>query len=242
MRNEVGVCKTLAFAGILAAVSALGLSAAAFAFTGHTAAPVIKDFSSMHSIAVTAASGGNNAAASSASGNSVLASGARNFIDTMAQRALGFLAGTGSQETKKSEFARLLQDSFDMETIGRFTLGRYWRVSTKQQREEYLKLFRQMVVDVYSARFSEYKGQRFDVRSVRQDGEKDAIVTSFIVPPEGPEVQVDWRVRYKDGRYKVVDVIVEGVSMSVTQRSDFSAVIQRGGGDVQVLLAHLRKQ
>ncbi|MEC7028100.1 MAG: ABC transporter substrate-binding protein, partial [Pseudomonadota bacterium] len=76
----------------------------------------------------------------------------------------------------------------------------------------------------------------------RADGEKDTIVTSFIIPDQGSEIQIDWRVRYKDGKYKVIDIIVEGVSMSVTQRSDFSSVIQRGGGNVQVLIDHLREK
>ena len=167
--------------------------------------------------------------------------GAESFIGSMATRALGFLGNTSmSQEQKKASFRNLLNESFDLETIGRFVLGRYWKTSTAQQRTEYLSLFRKMVVEVYAQRFGDYKGQKFETRGYRADGEKDTIVTSYIVPGDGPEVQVDWRVRYKGGRYQIVDVIVEGVSMSVTQRSDFAAVIQRGGGDMQVLLAHLR--
>lgn len=175
--------------------------------------------------------------------DSDITAGAKSFIDKMAHRALGFLADSGmTQDQKRREFGKLLQDSFDMDTIGRFTLGRYWRVSTKQQRDEYLRLFKVMVVNVYSSRFKEYTGQRFEVRGARQDGDKDAVVSSFLIPQEGPEIQIDWRVRRKDGRYKVVDVLVEGVSMSVTQRSDFAAVIQRGGGDVQVLISYLKQQ
>ncbi|MCM2343143.1 MAG: ABC transporter substrate-binding protein [Alphaproteobacteria bacterium] len=167
--------------------------------------------------------------------------GAENFIDNMAKRALDFLGNPAtSQDQKTASFRKLLNDSFDLETISRFVLGRYWKTSTDQQRNEYQALFRAMVVDVYAKRFGDYKGQKFETRGNRADGEKDTIVTSFIVPIEGPEVQVDWRVRYKNGRYQIVDVIVEGVSMSVTQRSEFAAVIQRGGGDMQVLLAHLR--
>ncbi|MCB9987930.1 MAG: ABC transporter substrate-binding protein [Rhodospirillales bacterium] len=169
--------------------------------------------------------------------------GAQKFIDNMAQKALDFLGDSDlDREKKKSQFRHLLQDSFDMDTIGRFSLGRYWRVATPEQRQEYLKLFNDMVVDVYSSRFDTYKGQKFETRGFHPDGEKDTIVMSFILSDEGPEVQVDWRVRYKNGKYKIVDIIVEGVSMSVTQRSDFSAVIQRGGGDVGVLLDHLKKQ
>lgn len=168
--------------------------------------------------------------------------GAENFVNTMARRALDFLANSGmSHDQKQAAFRKLLEDNYDMETIGRFTLGRYWKTATEEQRAEYQKLFKKRVVDMYSKRFSEYKGQKFETSGARVEGETDAIVTSKIVPLEGPQVMVEWRVRYKNGRYRVVDVIVEGVSMSVTQRSDFSSVIQQGGGDVQVLLDHLRQ-
>lgn len=167
--------------------------------------------------------------------------GAEAFVQSMAQRALNFLGDEKmTKDQKTAAFRRLLQDSFDMDTIGRFSLGRYWRAASPAQQKEYLSLFREMIVTVYSNRFHEYRGQRFETRAVRADGEKDSIVTAFIIPESGPEVQVDWRVRLKNGRYKVVDVIVEGVSMSVTQRSDFASVIQRGGGDVGVLLVQLR--
>lgn len=167
--------------------------------------------------------------------------GAQSFVQNMADEAIGFLGSQGmSHEQKKNAFRKLLQDSFDMKTIGRFALGRYWRVATPAERDEYQKLFEKMVIDVYSSRFAEYQGQSFETRGFREDGAKDTLVTSFIVPKDGPEIQVDWRVRNKDGRYKVVDIMVEGVSMSVTQRSDFSSVIQRGGGSVSALLTHLR--
>jgi phospholipid transport system substrate-binding protein len=169
--------------------------------------------------------------------------GARNFIDSMAGRAIEFLGDEAmSTDAKKNSFKKLLKDSFDMNTIGRFAMGRYWRSASPQQRDEYQKLFETMVVEVYSQRFSDYQGQRFEARTYRADGEKDTIVTSFIIPDQGSEIQIDWRVRYKDGKYKVIDIIVEGVSMSVTQRSDFSSVIQRGGGNVQVLIDHLREK
>lgn len=169
--------------------------------------------------------------------------GAENFIGSMARRALDFLGNSQQTQAQKTEsFRRLLEDNYDMETIGRFTLGRYWKVATPQQRTEYQKLFKKRVVEMYSRRFSDYKGQEFEVKNSRPDGDSDVIVNSTIIPADGtPEVMVEWRVRHKDGRYRVVDVIVEGVSMSVTQRSDFSSVIQQGGGNVQVLLEHLKQ-
>lgn len=169
--------------------------------------------------------------------------GAQKFIDSMGKDAVGFLADqTLDMTEKEAEFRKLLRRSFDMRTIGRFALGRYWNTATADQQREYSKLFEDMVVDVYSQRFNDYQGQSFDVAEYRRDGDKDTLVKSFIVPDTGSKISVDWRVRYKDGAYKIVDVIIEGVSMSVTQRSDFSSVIQRGGGSIQPLLVHLRGQ
>jgi phospholipid transport system substrate-binding protein len=168
--------------------------------------------------------------------------GAENFINSVASRGIGFLSNDNMTiEQQSSEFRGLLRDSFDMQTLGRFALGKYWKSATAAQQQEYLKLFEAMVVEVYSRRFHEYKGQELEVQGSRAEGNGDTLVTSFIVPPEGEKIQVDWRVRFKNGRYKVVDIIVAGVSMALTQRSDFASVIQRGGGSVEVLLEHLRK-
>lgn len=168
--------------------------------------------------------------------------GAQKFVDSVAQRGIGFLGNQNlSDSQRQREFKKLLEDSFDMKTIGRFALGRHWRSASDAQKKEYLALFKKMVVEVYSDRFKEYNGQELKVVSARAEGKADAIVTSKIIPDEGPDIQIDWRVRFKNGRYKVVDIVVEGVSMALTQRSDFSSVIQRGGGDVGVLLDHLRE-
>lgn len=169
--------------------------------------------------------------------------GAKNFISNMGARAIGFLGDASlSFEQRREEFRKLLEDSFDMETIGRFAAGSSWRMASPQQREDYQRMFRKMIVNVYAKRLSDYKGENFDVRTFRAEGKKDVMVTSYIVPGGEPEVRVDWRVRYKDGSYRVVDVIVEGVSMAITQRSDFVSVIQRGGGNFQVLLDHMKSQ
>jgi phospholipid transport system substrate-binding protein len=168
---------------------------------------------------------------------------ARSFVDVMAKKTVAFLADKNlSEPRKKEQFRTLLFADFDLDTIGRFVLGPYWNRADPAQRQEYLRLFRDMIANVWAERFEQYQGQKFELRSARAADDRDTLVSSVIIPLDNPAVQVDWRVRYKNGQYKIVDVIVEGVSLSVTQRSDFSSVIQRGGGDVGVLLASLREQ
>jgi phospholipid transport system substrate-binding protein len=69
----------------------------------------------------------------------------------------------------------------------------------------------------------------------------DVIVTSEIVRPQGPPIAIDWRLVVGDGRYKISDVSIDGVSIALTQRSEFAAIIQRNGGQVAGLLATMRE-
>lgn len=166
------------------------------------------------------------------------------FVKNTAERGLTFLSDPSSSENKKKdEFRKLLNANFDMDAIARFSMGRYWNAANAAQKSEYMNLFRKMIVNVYAQRFGDYKGEKFEVKAARPVGKGDALVSSYIMPVNGGEnIQVDWRIRDTGGALKIVDVYVAGVSMSVTQRADFSSVIQRGGGDVGVLIDYLKQK
>lgn len=176
--------------------------------------------------------------------NTKLQDGAKALISDIAERGIGFLSDTNlSEQKREKEFRSLLNDSFDMETIGRFALGRYWKGSTPAQKKEYMELFNNMIVRVYTARFKEYDGQKLEVTGTRKDSANDdVIVHTVIIPKKGQQkFAIEWRVRPKGKKFKVVDILGEGVSMALTHRSDFASVIQRGGGSIEALLTHLRK-
>lgn len=167
---------------------------------------------------------------------------AEEFISSLAKKGVNFLADDSqTKEEKEESFKKLLRENFDMKTIGRFSLGKYWRDANKEQQEEYLNLFEEMIINVYSRRFGEYDGQELRIVGTEPVGKRDILVSSQIIQKSGPDISVAWRVRNgKTGVMKIVDISVEGVSMSLTQRADFSSVIQRGGGKVEALLEHLR--
>ncbi|MBX2834190.1 MAG: ABC transporter substrate-binding protein [Micavibrio sp.] len=205
-------------------------------------AAAILTFSASNAQATVGSAISSTAASSSITMIAIDASAAEKTIQNMAQEGIDFLADQSlSQTQRKDKFKALLQRNFDMGTIGRFALGRYWKSANTAQQKEYLHLFEQMVLNVYARRFDEYKGQDLLVTGSRPEGKRDILVNSVIKQPSGPDVKVDWRLREKNGRNKVIDIIVEGVSMTMTQRADFASVIQRGGGNVEVLLEELRK-
>ena len=164
---------------------------------------------------------------------------AEQFVKKLSNEAIDVLSATKDDpEARRPAFQELLNKNFDMDMIARFALGRYWSVATPEEQKRYTQLFKKMVVDVYAKRFEEYSDQTVKVLGNKPAGRKDVIVNSQIVSASGgAPISVDWRVR----KGRVIDVIVEGVSMSVTQRSEFASIIQRGGGEISALLEHLEQ-
>lgn len=168
---------------------------------------------------------------------------AQKLVDGMASEAISTLAAPDRSDSQiKTKFREILDKNFDFNGIARFVLGRYWRVATPEQQEEYLKLFGDYIVGIYANRFSQYSGETVSVVGAKPDGETGAMVNSRINLTKSPQpVAVDWKISPDDkGKLRVQDVIIEQVSMSITQRSEFATIIQNNGGKVEALLAMLR--
>lgn len=168
---------------------------------------------------------------------------AMGFIQKLGDKAISTIAATEKDEEERlRQFRGLLSENFDVPGIGRFVLGRYWRVATPEQRDEYLKLFEESIIRTYARRFSDYSGETVEVERARRDGDDFILVESRIQRPTGGPIAVTWRLLGEGESFKIVDVVVEGVSMSVTQRSDFASVIQSGGGNIEALLKVMRER
>jgi phospholipid transport system substrate-binding protein len=171
-----------------------------------------------------------------------LADGARAFVRELATEAVVSLASRDITQTERERnFRRLLLASFDVPVIGKWALGRYWRAASKSEQEEFLSLFEDFIVTSYAGRFREYTNEQLEITEVvkAMDEEGGLVVQSLIVRDQPKPIRVDWRVATTGG-YKIVDVVVEGVSMVQTQRSEFSSVILRNGGKVSGLITELK--
>ena len=141
-----------------------------------------------------------------------------------------------------ARFRQLFQADFDGPGIARFVLGRYWRSASEQEQQEFLKLFEDYVIFVYGTRLSNFNGETFKVRGSRTDESGTVVSTDIVSPGGAAPIKVDWRLITDKGAFKINDVIIEGISMLVTQRSEFASVIQRNGGQVGGLLALMRER
>jgi len=174
-------------------------------------------------------------------GNQVPA--AAQFIERLAQRAIEGLTTRdidASERTKR--FRTLFTESFDVPKIGRFALGNAWRTANAADREAYLSAFEDFIVATYATRFADYGGETIRVVGSRPLEDGEAAVGTHFVRTQGEPIRIDWRLAPDGGNWKIIDVVIEGVSMAITQRDDFNATVQRNGGRVGPLIELLREK
>ena len=167
---------------------------------------------------------------------------ARALIEKVSAEVLTILSDQSRGDRQKFDaLVVLLNEPIDLDLVGRLILGRYWRTADDGQRQQYLELFREYALANLASKLHLYQGQSFEVTGAKVVSDKDALVTSRILSDGEPPLQVDWRLRERnDGGLVTIDLIVEGVSLIVTLRSEFAAVIERQGFDG--LLAELRQR
>ena len=165
---------------------------------------------------------------------------AAGFVDQLGQRTIAALDRLGGDPAaRRQAISALLEETVDLALIARLCLGRHWRTAGKEQRTQYVDLFRANVLAVLSRRMSYYTGgEKFVVTASRPAGDDAMVASEIIYATNDPPLKIEWRVRVTDGRPIIIDVLPEGVSLVLTYRSEFGEVVARSGMDG--LLAELR--
>lgn len=167
-------------------------------------------------------------------------SDAAGFVRSLGERAVDLLHRSGDDpEALTRGMAALLDEAVDLDLVARLALGRSWPRASETQRRAYLELCRAYVLDTLAGRLASSTGsERFVVTGARSVGGGDAVVGSRIDHVGYPPLHLEWRVREVGGRPTIADVVVEGVSMVLSVRSEFDAIIARSG--IDGLLRELR--
>jgi phospholipid transport system substrate-binding protein len=176
-------------------------------------------------------------AAAAAPFQSAAAAGPDDFIRNLGNQAIEVIRSGSSPDQKSAYFHRALHEDFDLRSISRFVLGPYWRGASEGERQQFKDLLEAHLVRFYGQSLAEYNGENLRVIGSRTEPES-ASVSSEIIRPQGPPIKLDWRLNTRNGVYQITDVSIDGVSMALTQRSEFAGLIQRNGGELAGLLAN----
>ena len=167
---------------------------------------------------------------------------AENFIKKTTQQGIEELINANvSEAEKKTRFTKLFNDDLDLDFIGKFVLGRYWKTATPQQRTDFIDVYRKLNIQTWSERFNEFKGKHFEFLGTENSKSADQIFVNTQVPmEEGAPASVKWRVKETNGHMRIVDIIIENVSLAQTARSEYTAYIKKSPNGIDGLIKDLR--
>ncbi len=150
----------------------------------------------------------------------------------MAQEAMAVLSDASLSEDQRAEKLRhMMAQDIDIPPIARFVLGRYWRATTERQREAYVAAYSDYVLRTYAAKIGGGGAavERFDVIKTQVHGTKDFLVHCVVARAGGEPLRVAWRLRQRDGRYRIIDLMVERVTLVQTSaRNSYLSSAQPG--------------
>ena len=163
------------------------------------------------------------------------------FIDDITAKATDILSSQDTKEVKMKQLIEIGENSVDIDGIGFYTLGKHRKNLNEDQKNEFLKIFREYFLKSFSTRLVEYKEAKIVVISEDIKNEKYTIVKSkLLATSERPEVSIDWRVYTKNPNKPLIrDLIIEGLSLARTQREEFNSIIMNNDGDVKALFTNL---
>ena len=169
------------------------------------------------------------------------ADGARAVVDRTVADVLTVLNEPGlSTDQRRDRIEAIALDRFDFDTMSRLVLARNWRRFSESQQGEFVEQFREYLSASYGDRIERYDQEKVDVAGDRIEPRGDVTVHTRIIGGQADGVQVDYRLRQRDGAWRVIDVVIEGVSLVSSYRDQFTEVLGNGGPDE--LLRRLREK
>jgi len=169
------------------------------------------------------------------------AGGASAFVKSIGERLVAVVNGPGSNREKREKLAQIVNSDVDVDGVARFCLGRFWRNASPEQQQSYTQLFHHVLVNNITAKVGEYQGVRFTMGRTQKRDENE-VVSTIVERPNSPPINVEWIISNASGAPKVVDVIAEGTSLRLTQRSDYASYLSHNNNSIDALINAMRQQ
>jgi len=167
---------------------------------------------------------------------------AQAFVEATASELIAVTQSTeGGEEAHTKAFARLISQRTALSSIARYTAGRTtWRRMSKEQRDRYTAALRSWTARLLAEQTVSDPFTEFEVlRATPLPNNGEFLIRTNLAESDNDSVRVDWRIASRDGQYRIVDLIVSGVSLLLTARAQITAVLAKEQNDIEALIANL---
>jgi phospholipid transport system substrate-binding protein len=163
------------------------------------------------------------------------------FIQQAGDKLAAILNGPGDWSVKRPQVEAQINEMVDVYGVTRFSLGRFWKTATEQQRSECARLYANVLLGSVGRAVGAYRGVTFTIGRATQLEDTVQVWTTVLRPGDQPR-EVIWVIGSIDGVPKIVDVVAEGTSMRITQRDDTMGFLSHNNYSVSALVDELRRR
>ncbi len=168
---------------------------------------------------------------------------AKSFIEKVASDVINGIINTDkSRDAKIKELRAILTANLDMDKISKLVLSRNWNTATEAQKKEFLSVFTSVNVLTWVDRFEEFKGNNIDILNAEPSQKEGQYFVNSSILFAGEKTSIAWRVEKSANCFKVIDIVVQGVSMLQTYRNEYSSVIANSANGIDDLIVLLKNK
>ena len=165
----------------------------------------------------------------------------RTVVEQTVRRVLDVLEAPDlALDQRRQRIEAIAFEVFDFTTVSKLVLARNWKKLDQAQRRAFMGEFKQYLSRNYGRRLERYEKSDVEITGARVEPRKDVTVLTRVVGSQYDGITMNYRMRLRGGEWKVIDIVIEGVSMLANFRSQFAEVVSREG--VEGLLAAMRER
>ncbi len=163
------------------------------------------------------------------------------FVKATGDKLVAAVNGPGTPQQKRPLLTQIVEAAVDVDGVAKFCLGRFWRIASPEQQKHYTELFHQVLVTNITSKLGEYRGVSY-VMGKTQQRDDYQVVSTVIYRPNNPPTNVDWIISDAATDPKIIDVVAEGTSLRLTQRSDYASYLTHNNNSIDALISAMRQQ
>jgi phospholipid transport system substrate-binding protein len=163
------------------------------------------------------------------------------FVKATGEKLVGVVNGPGASAQKRQMLTQIIDSTVDVDGVAKFCLGRFWKQASPEQQQHYVAIFHQVLVTNITSKLGEYKGVTFTMSRSEPDGDTVKVDT-IVNRPNNPPTNVQWVISNAGNGPKIVDVVAEGTSLRLTQRSDYASYLSHNNNDIDKLISAMQQQ
>jgi phospholipid transport system substrate-binding protein len=163
------------------------------------------------------------------------------FVKATGDKLVAVVNGPGSAPQKRQMLTQIIDGTVDVDGVAKFCLGRFWGQASPDQQKRYMGAFHQVLVSNITSKLGDYQGVKFTMGRTEPDGD-NVKVNTVVDRPNSPPTNVQWVIGNPAGDPKIVDVVAEGTSLRLTQRSDYASYLSHNNNNIDALITAMQQQ